>query len=79
MSKYLEFIEKEKKPKTVVIHVWSKYSNCVLGIIKWYPQWRHYCFFPNNMVEVVYSDRCLMEINDYITNLNEAMLKKVVK
>jgi len=69
MSKWLEFIEKESKPKTKVYSVYSKCGDCELGEIKWYPAWRHYCFFPE--FETVHSDRCLREISEFITKLND--------
>lgn len=69
MSKWLEFVEKASKPKTKVFSVMSKCSNCELGEIKWYPRWRHYCFFP--VSGTLHSDRCLMEISEFITNLNK--------
>ena len=46
MSEWLEFVEKASKPKTKVFSVMSKCSEVELGEIKWYPSWRHYCFFP---------------------------------
>lgn len=75
MKEWLEFREIKNKPKakTKIFKVWSKCSNCSLGIIKWYPQWRHYCYFPNDDgydFEYVYSDRCLVEISKFITTLN---------
>lgn len=71
-TKYLAFIEKEGKPKTKVFSVHSKCSDCELGEIKWFPAWRHYCFFPCIDLEAVYSDRCLFEISNFIKELNEA-------
>ena len=65
-DEWLIFKEGKSKPKTRVIEVWSKCSNCKLGEIKWYPQWRHYCFIDNN----VYSDRCLLSIAEFIARLN---------
>jgi hypothetical protein len=74
-KEWLEFREKENKPKakTKIFQVWSKCSEDLLGIIKWYPQWRHYCYFPCKNIyeeEYVYSDRCLVEISKFITKLN---------
>ena len=71
MSKWLEFVETERKPKTKVFDVVSKCDCTVLGEIKWYPSWRHYCFFPAIDIETVHSDRCLLEISQFITKLNE--------
>jgi len=69
-DEWLEFRLIEEKPKTSVFSVRSKCSNCELGKIKWYPQWRHYCFFPTIDTETVHSDRCLLSISEFITNLN---------
>jgi len=70
MSEWLDFIEKEGKPKTKVFSVWSKSSDCELGVIKWHGAWRHYCFFPTLEFETVHSDRCLLEISKFISKLN---------
>jgi len=72
-DEWLIFKEGKPNPKTRVIEVWSKCSNCEMGKIKWYPQWRHYCYFPNEQ-EIkegcVYSDRCLLSIAEIIARLN---------
>ena len=69
-DEWLKFVEKESKPKTKVYSVMSKCSDCELGEIKWYPSWRHYCFFPTLELETVHSDRCLLSISQFITKLN---------
>jgi hypothetical protein len=69
-DEWIKFIEKESKPKTKVYAVMSKCSDCELGEIKWYPSWRHYCFFPTLELETVHSDRCLLSISQFITKLN---------
>lgn len=71
MSEWLEFKEKESKPKTRFFEVISNCSNCVLGVIKWHPQWRHYCFFPITKFQTVHSDRCLIEIGQFVMRLNK--------
>ena len=60
-----------KKPKTDIYTVFSKCSDCDLGEIRWYPSWRHYCFFPSYDISTVYSDRCLLAISQTITKLNQ--------
>jgi len=64
MSEYLEFSLIERKPKTKVIGVWSKTNPVSLGVIRWFPGWRQYCFFPQE--GTVYSVECL---NDIITHI----------
>jgi hypothetical protein len=71
-DEWLEFWLIEEKTKTKVYAVRSKCSDCKLGEIKWYPAWRHYCYFTMDGVkETVYSDRCLLSISQFITKLNE--------
>ncbi len=85
VEKWLTFKKIERKPKT---DVWDVTANCdgsKLGVIRWYPYWRHYCFIVNlelikNLVEerleLVYSDRCLQSIKDFVTKLNEEYKQK---
>lgn len=69
MSQWLEFRKKKDLPKTKVYSLWSKCSDCELGEIKWYPAWRKYCYIQGDKV---YSDRCLSEMSQFITKLNES-------
>jgi hypothetical protein len=70
-DEWLQFVVKELKPKTLVYSVISKCSGIELGEIKWYPAWRHYCFFPTIKIDTVHSDRCLISIGELIEDLNE--------
>ena len=69
MKKYVEFKLAKQKPKTNVYSVLSKAYGDILGIIKWYPNWRQYCFFPEDAT--VWSKGCLEEINDFIEEIME--------
>ncbi len=69
-DEWLTIVEDAPKPKTKVFTVGSNCSNSVLGEIKWYPPWRHYCFFPDEYYETIYSDRCLMALSKFITKIN---------
>ena len=60
MSKYLEFNTLEQKPKTKVIEIVSKRGGERLGIIKWYPRWRQYAFFPE--ANTIFNIECLNDI-----------------
>jgi hypothetical protein len=61
MSEWLEFREGKPKPKTRFFEVISKCSDCVLGIIHWYPQWRHYTFQPTIEYKTEYSNGVIMD------------------
>lgn len=69
--KFIEFIEDKPKKKTKVFGVWSNSSTCMLGKIKWFPAWRHYCFFPTIEYPTQHSDRCLIEIGEFVDGLNK--------
>ena len=43
-TEFLEFEFKEQKPKTEVWTVRNKHHGDILGEIRYYPQWRQYCF-----------------------------------
>ena len=70
-DEWLSFEICGKKPKTNVWFVLSKSSNIILGKVKWHPAWRHYCFFPDIEEECVYSDRCLLSISEFLTDINK--------
>ena len=66
MSEYINFVDvshiyPKKKTKT-----WGvlKINSDDLGTIKWCPQWRQYCFFPES--ETIFSENCLREISNFI-------------
>jgi len=68
--KYIEMnrLEKEdKNKKTDVYSVKNIKSQFVIGLIKWYPSWRQYCFFPSN--DTLYSLGCLDNIVDFLRKL----------
>jgi hypothetical protein len=76
-DKWLKFKEVKTKGKTKKFIVWSKCADTYIGEIKWYPQWRHYCFILDlNKIELatrllIYSDRCGKSIFDVVKKLNE--------
>lgn len=66
---YISFKLLEHKPKTSVWECVNNRGDYPIGIIKWYPQWRQYCFYPN--VATVYSSGCLSDIIDFIKQATE--------
>ena len=65
---WLRIVIKERKPKTIIYGVQSKCSDCELGEIKWYPQWRHYCFVQPTLV---FSGRCLLALGKFVEECNK--------
>ena len=66
-TKYLQFIIKEYKPKTKVIAVVNKTHQEEIGVLRWYAQWRQYCFFPHH--NTIWNKNCLNDVNEMITEL----------
>ena len=62
--KYVYFKLVEEKPKTRLWSCHNKKGNDELGIVKWYPVWRRYCYFPT--AQAVYSAGCLNDIQNFI-------------
>ena len=74
-TKYLEFIRMDFGGKTERWKVLSKSQGSGLATIKWYGQWRQYCFFPNG--NTVWNVNCLHDINKFIQRLmGERRMKK---
>ena len=74
LYKHIHMEVVEEKPKTTIWVVMHNDSNDDLGEIKWYPQWRQYCFFPN--YDTLYSKGCLEDIADFIDQLMQARKAK---
>lgn len=64
---YIEEIEHLAKPKTKVYHIFSESSDTIIGEIKWYANWRQYCFYPYQ--KTVWSRGCLIDINSFLKEL----------
>jgi len=45
-----------------------------IGVIKWYGNWRQYCFFPYG--ETIWNSDCLNDINSVIADLMKSRNKK---
>jgi len=68
--KYITMIKVEDKPKTSVFDVYSKHDD-ILGQVKFFPQWRQYCFFPED--DCVFSKGCMDDINNFIGQLQKIL------
>jgi len=64
MSRWIKMVLLEEKPKTNVWSIQTIESGLEIGIIKWRPSWRKYCFFPDN--ETVFEEDCLRDIANFI-------------
>lgn len=68
--KYLNFIKARKQnPRTWIYLVRAKQDHILLGIIKWYPSWRQYAFYPEQ--GTVFEKTCLEDIRHFCIELNE--------
>lgn len=73
--KYIHFEQIESKTKTSKWWCFNNKSLGTLGLIKWHPAWRQYCFFPYQ--NTIFNKGCMEDINDFITQLmDERKVKK---
>lgn len=72
-SKHLMFELMRVLPKTRVFNVRSKSDKTSLGMIKWHPAWRQYCFFP--MPDCVWSQSCLEDLTIFLQALKDERKK----
>ncbi len=68
-SKYLRFDQAQvgDNRKTEVWNVYSKSSGGMLGQIKWFGQWRQYCFWPFR--DRIFNTECMSDISKVIKEL----------
>lgn len=64
---HISFIQIDSKTKTTVWSCVNNRNQGELGVVKWYPAWRQYCYFPKT--SAVYSKDCLDDIGDFIQQL----------
>lgn len=57
------------KQKTQTWFCVSNSDDSFLAVIKWFPRWRQYCFFPEE--GTVFSQSCLEDINNFLNQLKE--------
>lgn len=69
-SKYIRFVKVAEKPKTSVWDVINKSGEYSIGVIKWNPGWRQYCFFPEQ--GMVFSVGCMQDICKFIEEVSHA-------
>lgn len=63
---YIEFVPQDipEDRKTRPYLVRAKRDGAQLGIIKWYPGWRKYAFFPAG--DTIFEQRCMRDIAQFI-------------
>lgn len=61
--------EASKGKKTDVYDIINSNSGGRLGQVRWYSEWRRYCFFPDS--DTVFSKGCLEDVNTFINQLME--------
>lgn len=75
-GEYINFSDEGRVNPTSKSHVFSVYSrgnNSLLGNIRWYSQWRRYCYFT---IDCILDAKCLREIAEFCeTKTEEHKLK----
>lgn len=76
-STYIKFVlvvSKSGATKTVEVRS-KRQDSIVLGVVKWFPTWRKYCFFPNQ--STIYDEGCMRDIQSFLLLLNEQHRREV--
>ena len=66
---YIRFVQTAMLPKTSVWSCRNIHHGEELGVIRWYPAWRQYCY--TSIAQVVYSKGCLSDIQEFLQALAE--------
>ena len=74
-TKWLRFMLVDRKPKTVIIHVYNT-SDQFLGDIRWYGPWRQYTYNVYSEAQLTFNNGCLQDITDVLTGLNKEHRQK---
>ena len=77
-TKWLKFVIRERKPKTVVVEVINK-SDQHLGWIRWYGPWRQYVYEPTRDAPTTFNNTCLLGIVEVLTRLNDVQKQRLIK
>ncbi len=71
-KKHINFVEANHYNPKGTTCVWEveTLDGTLLGLIKWYPQWRQYCFFPG--INTLHNAGCLNDIADFMADNRRA-------
>ena len=67
---FIRFVQIDETPKTKFYSCQNNKSRAEIGLVKWYPGWRQYCFFPRE--KTVFSEGCLHDIRLFIQMLMQS-------
>lgn len=70
IGKYITVKEiKEPGRKTPIYCLSNSQNDYFLGMIKWNPGWRKFCFYPS--IDTLFDNQCLLDISNFIKNITE--------
>jgi len=72
--KYIHFERIDQNPKTAVYECINNTWNICLGVVRFYPRWRQYCFFPAG--DCVMNLGCMTDIIHFIGQIEEGRKTK---
>ena len=72
------YVTKENKinRKTPIYLVYSNKASVCIAVIKWFAQWRKFCFFPEG-VGTIWDNKCLKSIVDLLDKFNDEWRHKM--
>lgn len=65
-----KFRSRSQTGKTKIWTVHSISDINEIGIIKWYGRWRGYAFYPDEFDQIIFEQKCLREIADFLEKQN---------
>lgn len=66
---FIKLNEIKDTGKTKVFEVLNSLSDLKIGIIKYYPGFRKYCFYPD--ANTLYDSKCMHELSETLAQLQE--------
>ncbi|RLI55250.1 MAG: hypothetical protein DRP09_10570 [Candidatus Thorarchaeota archaeon] len=63
------FVRKSESGKTWIIAVFNKKTETFLGQVRWFGNWRKYCFYPER--NTIYDQKCLGDIGNFMKMLTK--------
>lgn len=67
LGTYLSFKDEGPVSPGSVTHkfsIRSRQSGALLGYVKWFNQWRKYCFYP---VDAIFDEKCLQDVTEFLS------------
>ena len=69
--RYVHFVRLDFKSKTMVWACRDNLNEDQIGIVRWYPPWDQYCYFPSSAALSILSQKTLDDISKFLKKKNK--------